>query len=1331
MIAYIRNNLFVQFDNISVHEEEILSEKLSISKKNRYVDPSQRHLWDGIYRFYHRGQKRIPRPLLGMVIEICKNANLPLSIVDERPENEYHSIDINQIDDQFIPGITLAPYQVAAIKKMVGAEVGICDLPTGGGKCLGKDTPVMMFDGSVKAVQDIKIGELLMGDDSSPRKVLSICSGRDKLYRVDQKYGDSYVVNESHILSLTKTPSRKKQQHQKVDISIADYISSTNTTKHRLKGYKVPVNYNRRSVVLDPYFLGLWLGDEISTDTSFCLHEQDSAEVIEALYKYAESLGCVIHVYNEPSKANNYAIRLYEGIYAPADYVTHSENPFRKGLKYYNLLNNKHVPDDYIYNSREVRLQLLAGLIDSDGELKHQGYIVNLKNKQIVEKCCIIARSLGFRANVFPNKKKSQTGYEGQYWKLSISGNTDIIPTKISYKRAMSRIINKDPLVSGIKITEIGEGDYYGFEIDGNKRFLLGDFTVTHNTEVICGICKAISCPTVLLADQTVVVQQIKERLELRDIAEDVGIFYAGKRPNGQTIVVGSVASLLPPKPPKQLDLNDPNYNKKLKAYETKLKAYKTRRKNAKELQSYVKNAEMIIVDECVHENTFINMAEGVMTAGDLYTSFFNAESVNVSVGGQVYPVIGASERHAESIEIITERGRSLITSDNHLCATFNDGYRQDVHTKDLTAGSLLLINNSSPSNVSILDYWYFVGLFIGDGHLLNRRQIKFGVRKDFNDWKHYTRLIANMFNAEYTSGINKRGDLVIRLKSELLVDAIRSLGFEPGRKMGNINPVFPIPSDSAVVSILCGLFDSEGSSYNDHVNFDSSDKPLAKYVQILLSSIGIKSSLYIGNKRNSNKHATGWRVSVTGSDLLKFYNLVGFRFNRKNKPLKVSDLDGGRYIDHKPYSSEWLKIIPTVKLASILGCNHTKLSPRDKSKISLTTLIDWQNRINTAAAVEVNYNEAKKLYGISYEKIAKHAAVSIGTSYNKIRNQDFSYFQQYIFDIKRELSKQLVDVNLAGFAVEPVSTLKNCGVNRLIDFTVDGSASFEANGVLVHNCDKASSNLYKYVFRHLFKGRRRYGFSGTPIDPDKPVEGFIMQSHLGSIIHRESRQHLTEIGRIIPCTYYSIGFGLDGSIKDKRAFDFAINDFMVQNAQFHNLIIRMCKTLLSSEDLKGKERDGTVVLVEREALGQTLLNLLGENNIKAEFIYGRTPKRRRDEVLKMFEEREIDVLIGGKIINRGLDLKGGCENLIIASGGKLQSEFIQKIGRALRHNKKGKSKIYDIFFRCNRYLYNHSKARLQTMINAGYKTHLVFPGGKIDGTEFVRSNFRVPRNLT
>ena len=72
------------------------------------------------------------------------------------------------------------------------------------GKCLGLNTPVIMYDGSIKMSQDIIEGDLLMGYDNTPRTVLSIARGRDTMYRIDQQYGDSYTVNSEHIISLKK-----------------------------------------------------------------------------------------------------------------------------------------------------------------------------------------------------------------------------------------------------------------------------------------------------------------------------------------------------------------------------------------------------------------------------------------------------------------------------------------------------------------------------------------------------------------------------------------------------------------------------------------------------------------------------------------------------------------------------------------------------------------------------------------------------------------------------------------------------------------------------------------------------------------------------------------------------------------------------------------------------------------------------------------------------------------------------------------------------------------------------------------------------------------------
>ncbi len=81
----------------------------------------------------------------------------------------------------------------------------IFEVVTGGGKCFKKGTEMLMFDGSIKKVEDIIIGDKLMGDDSMSRIVTSLASGEEMMYDVIPVKGDKYTVNESHILSLKYT----------------------------------------------------------------------------------------------------------------------------------------------------------------------------------------------------------------------------------------------------------------------------------------------------------------------------------------------------------------------------------------------------------------------------------------------------------------------------------------------------------------------------------------------------------------------------------------------------------------------------------------------------------------------------------------------------------------------------------------------------------------------------------------------------------------------------------------------------------------------------------------------------------------------------------------------------------------------------------------------------------------------------------------------------------------------------------------------------------------------------------------------------------------------
>ena len=145
---------------------------------------------------------------------------------------------------------------------------GILEVPCGRGKCLGKDTPILMYDGSIRKVQDVGLGDVLMGDDSTPRKVLSLARGREKMYSItscDLEENIEYKVNESHILSL------KKKTGEVVDMSVLDYLeyqsiapSSSASASEPLYGYRVPITFERKPIRVNPYSIGYYYRNRAS-----------------------------------------------------------------------------------------------------------------------------------------------------------------------------------------------------------------------------------------------------------------------------------------------------------------------------------------------------------------------------------------------------------------------------------------------------------------------------------------------------------------------------------------------------------------------------------------------------------------------------------------------------------------------------------------------------------------------------------------------------------------------------------------------------------------------------------------------------------------------------------------------------------------------------------------------------------------------------------------------------------------------------------------------------------------------------------------------------------
>ena len=343
--------------------------------------------------------------------------------------------------------------------------------PTGEGKCLAKGTEIIMFDGTLKKVEDILIGDKLMGIDSKPRFVLGVGSGKERMFEIKQIKGDSYKVNGSHMLSLKRTGTGTKKDWSVINISVYDYLNQSKTFKHCHKGYKTGIDFNHKRIIINPYFIGLWLGDGASANQSITTADD---EVVKFLLKFSASLNLNLKKTNQKNnKASVYSCNNKKG----------HENFLRTALRNYGLLNNKHIPKEYLLNSKKIRLDVLAGLIDSDGYVNHGGYVFVNKNKKLAIDVCFLARSLGFYSYIKSfNAKIKNRNFIGKYWKVGISGNCSIIPVKIDRKKVSKRKQKKDVLMTGIKIISYGLGDYYGFEIDGDGLFLLKDFTVTHNT---------------------------------------------------------------------------------------------------------------------------------------------------------------------------------------------------------------------------------------------------------------------------------------------------------------------------------------------------------------------------------------------------------------------------------------------------------------------------------------------------------------------------------------------------------------------------------------------------------------------------------------------------------------------------------------------------------------------------------------------------------------------------------------------------------------------------------------------------------------------------------
>lgn len=354
--------------------------------------------------------------------------------------------------------------------------------PPGTGKCLAPHEKIRMADGSVGLNGDLRVGSQVMGPDGRPRNVLHANRGYGPMFRVTPNKGRPWECNGDHILVLRK--SRQPLKGLEREVTVNEWLTWTDWQKSEWKLFRAEMEFPAQSTPkIDPYFVGLLLGDGTTT-AKIGIHTADKI-IADQAYAMAERYGLQVRPEYQPGNASVfYAVSAGNQKGLPRK----GKNPLRDEIFSAGLrasCGEKSIPVEYKMGSRATRLEVLAGIIDTDGsyDRKGKGYDVVSKSEQLIDDVAFVARSLGLAAYPKPcEKTATNTGAKGTYHRIFISGDVTIIPVRLDRRIPQRRQMNKEVTNVGFDIEPIGNGEWHGIILDGDHKFLLDDLTVTHNT---------------------------------------------------------------------------------------------------------------------------------------------------------------------------------------------------------------------------------------------------------------------------------------------------------------------------------------------------------------------------------------------------------------------------------------------------------------------------------------------------------------------------------------------------------------------------------------------------------------------------------------------------------------------------------------------------------------------------------------------------------------------------------------------------------------------------------------------------------------------------------
>lgn len=365
------------------------------------------------------------------------------------------------------PDLALEPFHVVyytLLDKFAHGEIKkmIVQIPPQHGKEIS-DNQIVATTKGLKKHGDLIVGDYVFGRDGTPVKVLWVSEKTRSEYVVSFSDGAKIECHGNHEWTVYNRFRQKEETIETKHMASSTIYNGDGKRGSRYKYHvdsNVCVMFDSRNVDLDPYVLGAWLGDGDSSCGIIHIGNNDVEIIGNSTYKFKESKGTTTRKFYSPE------LNLL--------------------LKNNGLIKNKHIPDMYKYNSVEVRKNVIAGLIDTDGYVYHRNGRITISNtnKRIIDDAAFILRSLGQSVVVCEFKPRvSSSGIVGKKIVYQLCFNpTMTFPTKVKRKKITKLSINKKRAIVSI---ERKEGLGYGncIQVEGGI-YLVGDtFIPTHNSE--------------------------------------------------------------------------------------------------------------------------------------------------------------------------------------------------------------------------------------------------------------------------------------------------------------------------------------------------------------------------------------------------------------------------------------------------------------------------------------------------------------------------------------------------------------------------------------------------------------------------------------------------------------------------------------------------------------------------------------------------------------------------------------------------------------------------------------------------------------------------------